>query len=258
MRFPIKRSFVLILGCGALCLAFVGCSEKQKKQDSKKTKKFEPGDFVKYENNQIGFSIEKPKNLKAVAEGSDKVSFKAEGFPTVRVEFTKTKQKSGKGSGGGVFGDGYRWSVTVPLRKLRCLAEQVGNYGETIKKMCQSLKNTKSAPKNPAVKFAAVEISGKLKDGAAYKKALRDVRVKISKCWLKAVKSDAAFPAGSMNFDFRYKPDGTVKRSTVVNTFNYDKSKPLTQCVTEQFKSVKVEPAEKPVTIKWRMKFKLY
>ena len=235
------------------CLMAVGCKEKEKNEE----KKFVPDELSEYEDKDIGFSIMKPKNVEAVKEGEHTVKFQAPGFPTIVINFEETKQK-GEGTGGGASGDGFRWTVSKPLRKLSCEVEGTGEFAEIIEKICKSMKHTKDAPKKPDVVVSNFEAKGDIKDLDKLTKEYEALRPKIKVCWEKAVAKDPKFPSGEVNMNLKYEEDGTLKSSVFTNTFNYKNAKEFMDCIKGLFKEIKPEIEKGDAEIKWQMKFKLF
>jgi hypothetical protein len=252
MRKPF--SVKLLLGALAFSVLAAGCGKKEDKEAKEDV--FKPEEMAEYEEKGLGFSIMKPKNLEAIKEGEDKVKFEAPGFPTVTVTYEETKLKTGKGTSGGSAGEGFKWSVTAPLRKLTCEAEATGEFGDLIEKMCKSLKHTKQAPKMPKATFSKAVIKGEPKKAEDLNKKLESLQPKITDCWKKAVSKDAELPAGQINVSLRFKPDGTLQSSAFTNNFNYEKSDQVVECVKNLFKDLK--PVGKDVQITWRIDFSLY
>lgn len=241
------KSSTLLLSLVALsCTA--ACGEKKEA--------FTPGELQPYEENSIGFSIQKPAAVNATVEGST-VTFTAEGFTTVTVTLNETQDSAGTGSSGGTRGVAYRRKVIVPRRELVCESKDVGKFAGVVEAMCKSLKNTVDAPKSPKVVFKDPEITG-LKDNT-YAGAVKDLMPVIEECWKTAVTEHADFPAGSIGINITFDEAGAYKQSGHASSFGrgYD-HKPLTTCIYPKIKDLKPTPEGGEVNLAWQIKFELY
>jgi hypothetical protein len=246
----------LIVGLvGVAVLAVVGCGAKGGDGAQKKAG-FEPGKLVTFEEKTLGFSILRPENVNFVVSNNIAV-LEAKGFAKVTVTLHKTQELSTGSGGSGGMGR-YKFTVWAPARKLVCRFQAGGKLFKIAKQICQSLKNTKDAPKKLSVKFEAPKITGKLTDGDGFAKALRALEPRIVQCWHKAVATDAKFPQGHLNFMLEYKTDGSVKQSNISRTFNYKAHMPLTSCVEKLVLTVKPKPDGGEVKLGWYLRFKLY
>ncbi|MFH2008001.1 MAG: hypothetical protein ABI333_15570 [bacterium] len=248
-----RRSAVaLALGLAMLAVGTVtGCGKA-----AKKAAVFKPGAMEQYENQALGFSISRPKNL-GVALGTDFALFEAKGFPKIKVRLIHTKENS-TGSGSTTSMGKLEHKVYAPMRKLVCSCEDMGKHEDLVKKICRSLKNTKDAPKKPSVKIDKPKVQGKLKHGDAYAKALLGIEAQIRACWKAAVAGDPKFPGGSLGFHVVFKPDGQRKSWSLTRSFRHASHEPLTRCVEKLFYSVKPEPDNVEVTVDWHLRFELY
>ncbi len=251
-----RTTIVSLAGFMALAaLLAIGCGKKSEKPGEKKVT-FKPGKMVTYNNPKLGFTLQHPENM-TVSVHAGVVEMKAKGAPYVKVTLHKTQENTTGSSSSGGMGK-YRRKVYAPRRMLLCHSDDTGGFDDMVKKICRSMRNTGSAPKSPSVSFGAPKIEGKLKNGEAFKKALKATEPKIVQCWKKAVAADAKFPQGHLNFQLVYKADGSEKQRNLTRTFNYQGHKPLTTCVEKLVKSVKPEPDGGEVKLGWYLKFKLY
>ncbi len=250
-----SQLFVFVGLVSVAVLSVVGCGAKGGDGDQKKAE-LDPGKLVPFEDKTIGFSILRPEKLNFSVSNNTAV-LEAKGFPKITVTLHKTQELSTGSGGSGGMGR-YKFTVWVPARKLVCRFEAGGKQFTIAKQICQSLKNTKDAPKKVSVKFEAPKITGKLTDGDGFAKALKALEPKIVECWKKAVASDAKFPQGHLNFMLEYKDDGSVKLSNISRTFNYKAHMPLTSCVQKLVLTVKPKSDGGEIKLGWYLRFKLY
>lgn len=230
--------------------ASMGCGESKQS--------FAPGAMEAYEEATIGFSLQKPANVRATVAGKT-VTFTADGFPTVTVTLEETEQNSGTGSSEKSGGTSYRRKLQVPRRELTCQSKEVGAFEELVKLMCSSLENTKDAPKNPHVTFETPKITGPLADGSTYAADIEALKPGIESCWTNAIAKNAAFPAGTARVGLTFDAEGAYRQGSSGYSFGlkYD-HKPLTSCVEPLIKGVAPVPNGGEVSINWQMSFALY
>lgn len=245
------RMRLTVLPCLALLLVLGGIHCARKKGTG-----FKPGKLVPFEEKKLGFSIEKPDNVRVVVTGNT-AELKADGFPRVTITLHKTRKVTTGSAGRGGMGK-YKRQVYAPMRKLVCQCDATGEHEALIEKICGSLKNTRAAPKHPKVKFDAPRITGKLRNAEAYRKALKLLEPRIVECWKKAVAKDAKFPSGDVNVQITYKPDGSKKQWGLTRTFNYKGDKPLADCVEKLVVPLKPDPDGEEVALGWYLRFALY
>lgn len=210
-----RRLFVLAT---LTCLALPGCDKggettggPEAPEKKAEPEPFEPGEMVEKKLEGVRATVKVPDNLEMKAEGS-KVTFTAEGFPTLIVEREDRKD----GNFGALLSagtSGVRREIGTPENLWRCSVAKPGQHGELLKKICTSLK---PEPNPRLTGVTCREAEGF--DEAKVKAAFEGQKAAIEKCFAEQAAQDANYAGGRWNFNLRKSGNSTNFAHTTGNS----------------------------------------
>ena len=241
-----------------LALLMAGCSKKASEEGQKKPKVFEPGKLAVYQDKDLGFSILKPTNVQAVKKG-DTVRLEAAGFPTITVQALDTKEVR--------TGDFLQTGTTIkrilwfPKRKLVCSCDTPGDFHDLVVKICKSLKNTKTVPRQPKAQVKKTKIEGEVANLDEFKKQVDGLLAATEACWKQylAKRPKAVITSGSASLFLIVDEKGNRQTSkTVWVDGKKGDDEDLYQCFEKATEKLAPKPKKGSVKLSWLATLKAY
>jgi hypothetical protein len=200
-------------------------------------------EWKELEHKKLGLRVRHPPGAKVdVDPRAGSVVIGGPELATVTITVAASNERD-TGRNGGLSAMHVEWTVAVPKRIARCVAD-----GKTLEQamiassICESIVLA-PGPRSPHVEIA-VAATG-LADPVAYEQAVRGRAPALDACWKKALVKDADLPEGSVTLARTFEHgQPAASRQSVENFFDHD-AKALAACLVPIVKAVPVSaPAD--------------